>query len=1007
MRIRKKILSCFLAGAGIVTALLTAALVLTSAYLNTPSAKKEIEAAVSKRLGGTMSYEKIDLSLFPRPRVSVTKMNLRYPRTFRGTLQSLSIYPQILPLFVGKLRFAKIRVIEPDFRVILPATVSESTAEAPSVEEVKQDIRSVLRYLEAIGAGLVAEMDNGKFLFRRSHRDFLSLRNVTVRFNAPPGDMKVLVKASTEHWGDFSLGGTYSFSEEKTEIKDLAVSLGHSSLTGVSAVLYWSGAPRLDVLSGGGVVALDEIYSWLSSSESLTPFLRHVRLQRGVLIISSLQGGGPLDHPETWSRKITGEMKDVLAESRWLPAPVSVSTRFRIDDNTLEVTGLSARLGASTLSDVSASITGRESPKLEILSAKALIHAGEFFQWRSKYPALDAALSGVDDVRGNLTVSSLTFKGPLFHPERGKITAAGGLDHVIVSGEMLPGPVGLLKGDFHYVPDNLSFSLHEATVLDSSLTGTALISGITGTVRSIDLTLNGSSGRKTLDWVFEGLKLPPDLMIKTPIAVSNSHLVWDRNTGIKFSGTIAIAEGLKFLIDLTQHETDLDVRRLLIKDVDTNATIALNWQEHEADISYTGIMAQSTLSRIFEQGNFGNGAMHGDIDAVIRTDQPLKSRITGSLAGSDIFIPWGMPVPTTIDKFALQAEGDVLTVDAADVTWGKNHYSMKGAATTSDEGIAFSMTLKADGIDIQTIQQALGQTGQKDTEQKKVRSFPLPPIRGDLRADSEYVKFGRFTFAPAHAVILVDPDRVTMEFYNTRTCGVSIKGSTVISRESVSFAFTPSAKKEHLGPTLDCLAGKEVHITGDYDLTARIKAQGKTGELFSTLEGRVDFKARDGKIYRYPLLQKVFSVLSVLEVFRGRTPEIGGSGFPYHSMTIQGDIHKGKLTLEKAYIGGSSLDIIAQGEVDLGEKKMDLVVLVAPFSTINWIIRHIPLVGKIMGGTLISIPVKVSGDLADPEVTFLSPSAVGSRIVELLKNIIKLPIEIISPILPKEKEEQK
>ena len=86
---------------------------------------------------------------------------------------------------------------------------------------------------------------------------------------------------------------------------------------------------------------------------------------------------------------------------------------------------------------------------------------------------------------------------------------------------------------------------------------------------------------------------------------------------------------------------------------------------------------------------------------------------------------------------------------------------------------------------------------------------------------------------------------------------------------------------------------------------------------------------------------------------------------------------------------------------------MDVVVLVAPFSTLNWIIRHIPIVSNIMGGTLISIPVRVSGDLTNPDVTFLSPKAVGSRILNIFENIIKLPADIISPLLRKEREKQK
>jgi hypothetical protein len=49
----------------------------------------------------------------------------------------------------------------------------------------------------------------------------------------------------------------------------------------------------------------------------------------------------------------------------------------------------------------------------------------------------------------------------------------------------------------------------------------------------------------------------------------------------------------------------------------------------------------------------------------------------------------------------------------------------------------------------------------------------------------------------------------------------------------------------------------------------------------------------------------------------------------------------------------------------------------------------------------------VSGDLSDPDVVFLSPTAVGGRVLKLLENVIKLPVTIISPILPKEKEEEK
>ena len=1112
---------------GIVAALLVVTIVMGPIYLNSALVKNRIQDAVSKKLGGKISYERVDLSLFPSPHIEIKKLILGYPRTFHGTLQSLSIYPQIAPLIIGELRFSRIQIIEPDFRIILPATIAASTSEFPSLEETKANIRSILAYLQAIGSGLVVDMNNGKFLLRRTQRDFLSLRNVTVHFNAPPGEMKVLVKASTDQWGNFSLKGVYSFSEKRSEVRDLEISMGRSTLSGFSANLIWDEIPRLEILSGHATVALDEIYSWLSSSESLMPLLRNVRLLHGALAISSMQISGTVDHPEAWRKKIDGEVISLVADSPWMPAPVNVSSRFLIDDNSLSVSGLyvrmgadslegisarfvegktpvfdvydgraqidlseifqwrnkyealgtllnnvkdltgsvtlssmrlsgpllrptawqlkidgatekivvnspllpspltvsgkftagentitvfdtSVRIGESSLSHVSASITGREKPVLEVRDGGAIIDLGEVFQWRTRYNALNNVLQGVDRLEGTMTISSTRFDGPLFQPEAWKITASGNVDRILFSSSFLPGQIGLLKGNFSLVPDKLSLGLQDATILDSAVTGTAVISGTTNTLRSIDLTLSGRSGRKTLDWVYENLELSPSLMIKTPLAISDSHLLWQNAKGLTFTGKASVANGPVLDIDLSQHGADFAIHRLIIMDQETKASLTMNWQKQAADFSFSGLLAQATLSRIFVQGIFSNGTVHGDLHAVIRTDQPLRSRAKGKLAGNNIFIPWDMPVPTTVDKFSLHAEDGILTVDSADITWGKNHYSMTGTATTSNAGIAFNMALSADGIEIQAIQQALEQAGKKSTDQK-VRSFPMPSIRGDLHADSSYVKFGRFTFAPAHALITVDQDRVNMEFADTKTCGISIPGALLISRESVSFTFTPAAKNEPLGSTIDCLAGEKVYITGTFDLNSHIQARGTSGQLLSSLEGRVDFKATDGKIYRYPTLQKIFSVLSVLEVFRGRAPDLGGNGFPYYSMAVSGDIHNGIFTVENAYIGGQSLDLIAQGEVDLGKQKMDLIVLVAPFSTINLVIQEVPILGKIMGGTLISIPARVSGDLANPDVVFLSPTAVGTRILTLLENIIKLPVEIISPVLPKEKgqEEEK
>jgi hypothetical protein len=158
--------------------------------------------------------------------------------------------------------------------------------------------------------------------------------------------------------------------------------------------------------------------------------------------------------------------------------------------------------------------------------------------------------------------------------------------------------------------------------------------------------------------------------------------------------------------------------------------------------------------------------------------------------------------------------------------------------------------------------------------------------------------------------------------------------------------------------------------------------------------------ARDGRIYRMTLLAKVFALLNITEVFRGKAPDLSSEGFPYESMTVKGDIRDGRLDLEEAVIKGPSLEIFAQGNVDLVTGRGDLELLLAPFRTVDFIIRRIPLLRYILGGTLVSIPVKVTGNLANPEVTPLSPEEIGSGILGLIRRTLTVPFKVIQPLLP-------
>ncbi|RLD99872.1 MAG: hypothetical protein DRI92_01285 [Aquificota bacterium] len=168
--------------------------------------------------------------------------------------------------------------------------------------------------------------------------------------------------------------------------------------------------------------------------------------------------------------------------------------------------------------------------------------------------------------------------------------------------------------------------------------------------------------------------------------------------------------------------------------------------------------------------------------------------------------------------------------------------------------------------------------------------------------------------------------------------------------------------------------------------------------------GEFHLKAGKGRVYRLTLISKIFAVLNVTDIFRGKLPDLAKEGFAYSSMKMKAHFKNGVLLVDEGIINGDSMRIFADGRVDFVKERLNLTVLVAPFKTLDTVVSHIPLLGRVLTGkskTLVSFPVRVTGKLADPTVIPLSPTAVGSGLLGIMKRTIEMPVRIITPPVKK------
>jgi hypothetical protein len=287
---------------------------------------------------------------------------------------------------------------------------------------------------------------------------------------------------------------------------------------------------------------------------------------------------------------------------------------------------------------------------------------------------------------------------------------------------------------------------------------------------------------------------------------------------------------------------------------------------------------------------------------------------------------------------------------------------------------------------------------EKDSEKK-----PPLPVEGIIRLKSESLKFKQYTWTPFIGDISFGDGSVVIDVKKANLCGMDTPGVVKVSDKNVSLNIEPLFKGQEIESAFRCLLNHQVRVTGNFEFYGRILTRGRPEELVKSLEGDIEFHAKDGRIDYLLGLVRILEFLNVMEIYRGKLPDLKKEPLPYDRITIRGTLQNGKLIIKEWTIDGPTLEMTSQGEIDLASQKINLTVLVAPLKTVDRVVKAIPLVSDIFAGTLVTIPVKVQGDLKDPRVTPLSPSAVGAELLAMMKRTLGLPFKILQPLLPSEK----
>ncbi|EKD39256.1 MAG: membrane protein-like protein [uncultured bacterium] len=269
-----------------------------------------------------------------------------------------------------------------------------------------------------------------------------------------------------------------------------------------------------------------------------------------------------------------------------------------------------------------------------------------------------------------------------------------------------------------------------------------------------------------------------------------------------------------------------------------------------------------------------------------------------------------------------------------------------------------------------------------------------------VNVDIAELTWKNLTWKPVAGTVSFDRDRADFRLAGAKLCGISSLGLFSFAGDEFFLDLTLKGEKLDVATSYTCLTEGRVRATGRLDFASKITARGKMDDLVKNMKGPVQLTLSNGVIEQDKLVARTLEVLNFTEIVRGRLPDLDSTGFAYRTMTLQGKFQNGKLLIHKYFMDGETLDLIGYGEIDLEKKTLDGQLLAAPFKTVDTIVKYIPGVNYLLGGSLVAIPIGITGVLGDPRVEVMSASAVGSSLYNLAERTIKSPLKLFDTFNP-------
>ena len=505
----------------------------------------------------------------------------------------------------------------------------------------------------------------------------------------------------------------------------------------------------------------------------------------------------------------------------------------------------------------------------------------------------------------------------------------------------------------------------------------------------MDLALvEGVAGEKIVQWALEQGAVPPRFEPKTPLRFAAQRIAWAPKGALEADARIELDAGPALGVALVWRPERLELRRLTIKDARSDAVLGATMAGDRIQASFSGRLDGHSIPAMLRQPLPASGVAQGELRLSIDRKQPERTTAEGKLRIEALDLTWLAGKKAIIERADIVSEATGTRITGARFGWEDQFFDLQATGQRTDQGPVIDARVESAGV---MLERLLPPVDKNAPRKKSSAIWPLS-LSGRVELRTGFVQYKNYRIEPFDGILSLEPQSARLEVKAARMCGVSFPMEVEMQPEQASAAAHIRIQNEPLERTVQCLTGGGVQLTGNADLKAELRVQGRRPHLVRGLTGTLETQLREGHVKKFALLGNILSFRSLAGVSGMKE-----DGFPYRSMRAKGHFERGQFLVEEAFFDSDAVRLAANGRVDLLGANSQLTVLVGLLTHVDRITGAIPLVGDVFGGSMTGLPMSVSGDIRDPLIVPLGPRAISNQLLGIFERTLKLPGKLVLP----------